>query len=364
MVQNSVIEASVVASPPSHTPEASKESERKKKEKRKEKQKRKSKDKDKKAVVSEGFTSNNLASPASPALSPTPATPTTPATRPSLPPTPFGVGSTSSVGPTLTGTPTTSSYLSPLKSVSQKSNVASSTISANSTAPTLSPRSQPQKHILFDPEEGEVPDAQPTDSQPQQGPPEGGSQVLRTSVFLRPAPRPTIENWKSSGWRTYSGYSKQMQRKETKEQSEKGKRKRSRGNKQGSLQHTDNQQSQAEEANHTASCQTTSIGGNENEPAMEVSVKDYESFPKLDAPSVGICLAYKILEVSSSWRPEVSDWKEAKVISLNEQGTILTLEHLNLPPPPPPETEEEEEVVETTWDVNWSEMQDVRLINK
>ncbi|XP_057310956.1 coilin-like [Hydractinia symbiolongicarpus] len=105
--------------------------------------------------------------------------------------------------------------------------------------------------------------------------------------------------------------------------------------------------------------------------------RDYSTYPKLvEPPSVGSLIAYKVIEMSFSYTPEMSEFKEAVVNSHNKETNVLELKlssaslhkargdgnvtgRFELPM-------EQDEDKENTMDdivlVNWSELCDVRLI--
>jgi len=71
--------------------------------------------------------------------------------------------------------------------------------------------------------------------------------------------------------------------------------------------------------------------------------------------------------------PELSDWKEAKVLAFSEQTQQIQLKQLNFLVPsqnnsePPVEEEELEYILEGNSPISevlWFEMQDVRLVSK
>ncbi|XP_015283572.1 PREDICTED: coilin isoform X2 [Gekko japonicus] len=62
----------------------------------------------------------------------------------------------------------------------------------------------------------------------------------------------------------------------------------------------------------------------------EVPKKDYSTLPLLAAPpQVGEKIAFKLLELTENYTPEVSDYKEAKIISWNPTNKQLELEMLS-----------------------------------
>lgn len=49
---------------------------------------------------------------------------------------------------------------------------------------------------------------------------------------------------------------------------------------------------------------------------------DYSTWPTLEgAPPSGATIAFKVLEVSARWMPEVSDWKVATVLAV--RGAVV-----------------------------------------
>uniref|UniRef100_A0A6J0T087 Coilin n=1 Tax=Pogona vitticeps TaxID=103695 RepID=A0A6J0T087_9SAUR len=63
---------------------------------------------------------------------------------------------------------------------------------------------------------------------------------------------------------------------------------------------------------------------------LEAPKKDYSKFPLLAAPpQVGEKIAFKLLELTDNYTPEVSDYKEGKIISWNPANTELELEILS-----------------------------------
>lgn len=105
--------------------------------------------------------------------------------------------------------------------------------------------------------------------------------------------------------------------------------------------------------------------------------RDYSTYPKLvEPPSVGSLIAYKVIEISLSYTPEMSEFKEAVVNSHNKETNVLELQlssaslhkargdgnvsgRFELPME---QDEDKENAVDDTVSVNWSELCDVRLI--
>uniref|UniRef100_A0A9J7XE90 Coilin p80 n=1 Tax=Cyprinus carpio carpio TaxID=630221 RepID=A0A9J7XE90_CYPCA len=60
--------------------------------------------------------------------------------------------------------------------------------------------------------------------------------------------------------------------------------------------------------------------------------RDYAALPLLAAPpAVGQKIAFKLLELTENYTPEVSDYKEGKIIAFNPQTKVLELELLSQP---------------------------------
>ncbi|XP_055048940.2 coilin [Misgurnus anguillicaudatus] len=74
----------------------------------------------------------------------------------------------------------------------------------------------------------------------------------------------------------------------------------------------------------------------EPEPEPETAPKrDYTTLPLLAAPpAVGQNIAFKLLELTENYTPEVSDYKEGKIIAFNPQTQMLELELLSRPHAP------------------------------
>ncbi|XP_051744436.1 coilin [Ctenopharyngodon idella] len=71
---------------------------------------------------------------------------------------------------------------------------------------------------------------------------------------------------------------------------------------------------------------------NPPEPAPK---RDYTALPLLAAPpAVGQKIAFKLLELTENYTPEVSDYKEGKIIAFNPQTKVLELELLSQPQVP------------------------------
>ncbi|XP_073670100.1 coilin [Paramisgurnus dabryanus] len=75
---------------------------------------------------------------------------------------------------------------------------------------------------------------------------------------------------------------------------------------------------------------------NPPEPEPETAPKrDYTTLPLLAAPpAVGQTIAFKLLELTENYTPEVSDYKEGKIIAFNPQTKMLELELLSRPHAP------------------------------
>ncbi|KAI7880641.1 hypothetical protein K492DRAFT_237154 [Lichtheimia hyalospora FSU 10163] len=63
----------------------------------------------------------------------------------------------------------------------------------------------------------------------------------------------------------------------------------------------------------------------------ELIQRNYEELPKLEfsgssIPAVGDLIAFKLLSMTEAYTPEISDWKEAKVLSLDNEARILVKE--------------------------------------
>lgn len=71
----------------------------------------------------------------------------------------------------------------------------------------------------------------------------------------------------------------------------------------------------------------------QNPPEPEPAPKrDYTTLPLLAAPPVvGEKIAFKLLELTENYTPEVSDYKEGKIIAFNPQTKMLELELLSKP---------------------------------
>ncbi|KAK7174634.1 hypothetical protein R3I93_001748 [Phoxinus phoxinus] len=71
---------------------------------------------------------------------------------------------------------------------------------------------------------------------------------------------------------------------------------------------------------------------NPPEPAPK---RDYAALPLLAAPpAVGQKIAFKLLELTENYTPEVSDYKEGKIIAFNPQTKVVELELLSQPQAP------------------------------
>ncbi|XP_056096569.1 coilin [Rhinichthys klamathensis goyatoka] len=71
---------------------------------------------------------------------------------------------------------------------------------------------------------------------------------------------------------------------------------------------------------------------NPPEPAPK---RDYAALPLLAAPpAVGQKIAFKLLELTENYTPEVSDYKEGKIIAFNPQTKVTELELLSQPQAP------------------------------
>ncbi|XP_050961846.1 coilin [Labeo rohita] len=63
--------------------------------------------------------------------------------------------------------------------------------------------------------------------------------------------------------------------------------------------------------------------------------RDYTALPLLAAPpAVGQKIAFKLLELTENYTPEVSDYKEGKIIAFNPQTKMMELEMLSRPQAP------------------------------
>ncbi|XP_043091070.1 coilin [Puntigrus tetrazona] len=63
--------------------------------------------------------------------------------------------------------------------------------------------------------------------------------------------------------------------------------------------------------------------------------RDYAALPLLAAPpAVGQKMAFKLLELTENYTPEVSDYKEGKIIAFNPQTKVMELELLSQPQAP------------------------------
>ncbi|KAK2916477.1 hypothetical protein Q8A67_000851 [Cirrhinus molitorella] len=63
--------------------------------------------------------------------------------------------------------------------------------------------------------------------------------------------------------------------------------------------------------------------------------RDYAALPLLAAPpAVGQKIAFKLLELTENYTPEVSDYKEGKIIAFNSQTKVMELELLSQPQAP------------------------------
>ncbi|XP_073690313.1 coilin [Garra rufa] len=63
--------------------------------------------------------------------------------------------------------------------------------------------------------------------------------------------------------------------------------------------------------------------------------RDYATLPLLAAPpGVGQKIAFKLLELTENYTPEVSDYKEGKIIAFNSQTQVMELELLSQPQAP------------------------------
>uniref|UniRef100_A0A8C2CCM9 Coilin-like n=1 Tax=Cyprinus carpio TaxID=7962 RepID=A0A8C2CCM9_CYPCA len=63
--------------------------------------------------------------------------------------------------------------------------------------------------------------------------------------------------------------------------------------------------------------------------------RDYAALPLLAAPpAVGQKIAFKLLELTENYTPEVSDYKEGKIIAFNPQTKVMELELLSQPQAP------------------------------
>jgi len=181
------------------------------------------------------------------------------------------------------------------------------------------------------------------------------TKIIMTEIYLRPLKRPTVESWQNSGWRKNIYYNNH---------NDKPKRQRKRG---GRKRNTHSNDTNAQNES------TQSVETEASDPEKPESV-DYSKFPVFDGkPEAGDILAYKILEVSERMCPELSDWKEAKVLAFSEQTQQIQLEQLNFLVPsqnnsePPAEEEELEYILEGNSPISevlWFEMQDVRLVSK
>lgn len=71
---------------------------------------------------------------------------------------------------------------------------------------------------------------------------------------------------------------------------------------------------------------------NPPEPAPK---RDYAALPLLAAPpALGQKIAFKLLELTENYTPEVSDYKEGKIIAFNPQTQVMELELLSQPQAP------------------------------
>ncbi|XP_077069173.1 coilin [Siphateles boraxobius] len=71
---------------------------------------------------------------------------------------------------------------------------------------------------------------------------------------------------------------------------------------------------------------------NPPEPAPK---RDYAALPLLAAPpALGQKIAFKLLELTENYTPEVSDYKEGKIIAFNPQTKVMELELLSQPQAP------------------------------